>query len=119
MGLDGDLPGRAELGLPGSFGNDAGFGGRRLLQQQAKLLLHLPQRREILVDPRAVGGPDGAHEGVALILDRTQHALAQHDRRIRLELGRVGILELGPKMRLYRLTGSTSLGLTVEPARML
>ena len=58
-----------------------------------ELVLHLAQRGEVLVELHLVGLADVREQRSALLGDAGQHALAQHDARVRLPVGAVRILE--------------------------
>ena len=71
----------------------AGFALLRPLQLDRELVLHLAQRGEILVELDLVGLADIGHQRLALVGDRREHALVQHDVGIGLPVVAVGILE--------------------------
>ena len=91
-------------------GTYTGIVARRLLKLQGELRFDLTDRGEVLVQAR-LARPRRVFFDVILVLfhERRQHALAQHDARIGLEVGVVGIDELPARTAAYRArTGDTS-----------
>src|SRR5215472_16333398 len=80
-----------------SFWNYTRFAFFGLLKLDHQLVLHLANRGEILLKLDLVRLANTGHESLALVLDGREHALTEHDGRIRPPIIAARVLETSSK----------------------
>src|SRR5215471_4832433 len=94
-GVDGSGPLR--VFVLGRWRYYAGFAFFRLLKLSRQLGFHLADGSKILVQLNLIRLAHTRHESLALLLDCREYALTKHDRRIRLPIVAIGVLEARAK----------------------